>query len=161
MPTPTPSDHLRLPRSSHWPELEKQWRRDHPTCAACGKKTNLQVHHKIPVHVSRSQELDPSNLITLCENSKDKEGDQHCHLVIGHLGNWYNYNKNVERDAAVALLTNYPKMVGNHYVQGRTGIDVVPEAPPATPNGKPPAMAAEGTAVEVPPARTAHARRRR
>ena len=35
-------------------------------------------------------ELVPSNLITLCEHA-----DKECHLIIGHHGNFRNYNANV------------------------------------------------------------------
>lgn len=103
------NDSLRLPRSSHWPALRDQWLKDHPTCAACGCSKRLQVHHKIPVHVNRSLELTPANLITLCEHTEDPltKPDSHCHLRFGHLGNWFNYNKNVELDTHKAMLARY------------------------------------------------------
>lgn len=103
------NDSLRLPRSSRWPALRDQWLKDHPTCAACGCSKKLQVHHKIPVHVNRSLELTPANLITLCEHTEDPlaKPDSHCHLKFGHLGNWFNYNKNVELDTHKSMLSKY------------------------------------------------------
>lgn len=140
---PTTDIYLKLPRSPQWPELRRQWLKDHPTCAACGKRTNLEVHHKVPVHVSRSQELEANNLITLCENSKEGEADKHCHFVIGHLGNWYAYNRNVDKNASDNLLLNYPRLVGLKYTQPATEPAVI------KPNGKPPAEPADGTLSEV------------
>lgn len=106
-----PTDHsLRLPRSPDWPALRDKWLSEHPTCAACGKAVLLQVHHKIPVHVNRSLELEPGNLITLCEHPGEdplKDNAQHCHLKLGHMGNWFNYNKNVEIDARKIMLSRY------------------------------------------------------
>lgn len=97
---------LKLPRNPLWADLRRRWIKDHPTCAACGCRKNLEVHHKVPVHVSRVLELDPSNLITLCETDGDKK--HHCHLNVGHLGNWYSYNKNVDQNARELLLKTYP-----------------------------------------------------
>jgi hypothetical protein len=54
----------------------------------------LQVHHIKPFHLHPNLELDPRNLITLCE----LPGRDH-HLLIGHLDEWESYNVNV-RDGA-------------------------------------------------------------
>lgn len=81
--------------------------RDHPNCAACGDTKNVEVHHKVPVHVARSLELEPTNLITLCEDGAD--GFPGCHFRLGHLGNWFNYNRNVDKQAQDELLLHYPK----------------------------------------------------
>jgi predicted HNH restriction endonuclease len=51
------------------------------------------VHHKRPVHLFPELELDPANLITLCE-------PQNCHYLIGHCLSWKAYNPSVEEDAA-------------------------------------------------------------
>lgn len=108
-----PTEHsLRLPRSPDWPALRDKWITEHPTCAACGRNTHLQAHHKVPVHVNRSLELEPANLITLCEHPGDdpaKPESEHCHLKLGHLGNWFNYNKNVEIDSRKIMLARYEK----------------------------------------------------
>lgn len=100
---------LKLPRSTDWPRLHAQWLKDHPTCAACGGKKGVEVHHKVPVHVDRTQELDPKNLITLCEVPKNGNAADTCHLQIGHLGNWFNWNRNVDKQAYDALILTYPK----------------------------------------------------
>jgi hypothetical protein len=63
------------PRSPHWPTVRKQHLELHPTCAACGTKEHLEVHHKIPFHDDPSKELDPTNLITFCREH---------HFEIGH-----------------------------------------------------------------------------
>jgi hypothetical protein len=46
-----------------------------------------------PFHLYPQLELDPSNLITLCEI----KGRDH-HLLIGHLDDWESYNPNVRSD---------------------------------------------------------------
>lgn len=84
-------------RSDKWPTVEKHFREAHPTCAACGGKDRLNVHHCMPFHLDPSKELDPTNLITLCM------GEKECHLHIGHGGSFKQYNPNVRRDAAEAL----------------------------------------------------------
>jgi 5-methylcytosine-specific restriction endonuclease McrA len=53
------------------------------SCAVCESTTKLQVHHIVPFHVAPGLELDPANLITLCENNKY---GIRCHQLIGHLG---------------------------------------------------------------------------
>lgn len=143
-------DALKLPRSSHWPALRQQWLRDHPTCAACGGKKNLEVHHKIPVHVARSMELDPDNLITLCEwkplaTMADVKDKPHCHLDVGHLGNWFSYNKNVEKNAHDLLMKTYPKLLHNGTM--KAAIAFLPTEPKPETVIKPadPAAAADNT----------------
>ena len=83
-------------RSGRWPALERDWLRVHPRCAACGADDNISVHHKKPFHLHPDLELDPGNLITLCEKHC-------CHLMIGHAGDWHAFNPRVETDAAVML----------------------------------------------------------
>ncbi len=84
-------------RSDKWPTVEKHFREAHSTCAACGGKERLNVHHCMPFHLDPSKELDTTNLITLCM------GEKECHLHIGHGGSFKQYNPNVRRDAAEAL----------------------------------------------------------
>lgn len=84
-------------RSNKWPTVEKHFREANPTCAACGGKNNLNVHHCIPFHLDPSKELDQTNLITLCMSNRE------CHLLIGHAGSFKQYNPNVREDAAKAL----------------------------------------------------------
>lgn len=85
-------------RSPKWPAAEKRWLLEHPTCEGCGGTTHLQVHHKIPVHIDPSRELDPDNFKTMCVNPVWQ-----CHLIIGHKGNWQKYRLNVDRAAAEIL----------------------------------------------------------
>ena len=82
-------------RSSQWTNVRKKHLQNHPTCAACGSNKKLEVHHKKPVHLNPDLELDPENLITLC--------DSPCHLVFGHLFNYKSYNESVELDCSVYL----------------------------------------------------------
>lgn len=62
----------------------------------CGNSFNVVPHHIVPFHVDPSKELDPSNLISLCEGETFN-----CHLFFGHLKNWSKYNPDVVKDANV------------------------------------------------------------
>ncbi len=88
-------------RSSQWPKVEKAHLAAQPSCAACGAKTHLQVHHEQPFHSHPELELDPKNLITLCMTRND------CHILVGHGDSFKFYNPNVVRDAAEMLA--YPE----------------------------------------------------
>ena len=81
-------------RSGKWPALERNWLKVHPHCAACGGTQDVSVHHKKPFHLHPDLELDPGNLITLCER-------HNCHLMIGHSGDWHAFNPHVEEDARI------------------------------------------------------------
>lgn len=85
-------------RSSKWPAVRKKFLKDDSTCFVCKSRSNLEVHHKIPFHVNPTLELEPSNLITLCEN---KSFGVNCHLLFGHHGNYRKYNINVASDGLV------------------------------------------------------------
>lgn len=82
-------------RSSGWRRLRRQHLKLHPTCAVCGSKRKVEVHHKVPFHVAPDFELDPGNLISLCER---KKYGLNCHLLIGHLGNYRRANPSVDAD---------------------------------------------------------------
>ncbi len=56
-------------------------------CACCGNNKKIQVHHKKPRHLFPHLALVLSNLIALCTD---------CHLRIGHLGSYFQYNDNIE-----------------------------------------------------------------
>lgn len=84
-------------RSPKWHGVRDAFLKDHASCAACGGTVKLQVHHKQPFHLHPDLELEPTNLITLCETVTK------CHLKIGHLGNWKSFNPNVVDDAANTL----------------------------------------------------------
>jgi 5-methylcytosine-specific restriction endonuclease McrA len=82
-------------RSSKWPALEKKFKQENPTCAACGSTLNLNVHHKKPFHLHPELELEPTNLITLCMDPKTE-----CHIKLGHGDDFRAYNPNVVEDVA-------------------------------------------------------------
>ena len=85
-------------RSSKWSDVRNQFLKQNPTCAICGKtdKKVLAVHHKQPFHLHPELELDPSNLITLCESA-----GMHCHITFGHLGNFKSFNINILDDVNI------------------------------------------------------------
>lgn len=85
-------------RSSKWPEARDAYLAAHPRCAACGGDRDLEVHHVIPVHVNRNEELNPGNLITLCENE-----ERLCHFREGHLYDWRSFDPDVRANAAALL----------------------------------------------------------
>jgi hypothetical protein len=85
-------------RSDKWPSVRKAHLEKFPSCAVCGGKEKLEVHHIEVFHLNPAKELDPSNLITLCEAKKD---GLFCHLAVGHLGNFKSFNIDVRRDSAV------------------------------------------------------------
>lgn len=95
-----PAPRTRVTRSWAWRLVKRAHLRKHPTCAACGNRYHLTVHHIVPVSVDRTLELVPSNLITLCERSPLSIN---CHLFIGHGGKWHTHNAHVVRDAAQLL----------------------------------------------------------
>lgn len=68
-----------------------------PSCAVCGGRKGLNVHHIEPFHLRRDLELRASNLITLCEGNRTIN----CHLRFGHLGNYARkYNPRIRTEAA-------------------------------------------------------------
>jgi hypothetical protein len=84
-----------VPRSPEWPRVRKNHIVLYPTCAVCGGKNNLEVHHIMPFHLDKSKELDPENLITLCTSKSHND-----HLIFGHFLDFTRYsNANVREDA--------------------------------------------------------------
>jgi 5-methylcytosine-specific restriction endonuclease McrA len=82
-------------RSPEWPRVEREHRLREPGCVACGYKgEGLQVHHIKPFHLHPHLELDPDNLITLCQVDEREH-----HLLLGHLDEWASYNEHVRADA--------------------------------------------------------------
>jgi predicted HNH restriction endonuclease len=57
----------------------------------------LEVHHVKPFHLFPQLELDPANLMTLCEDGGN------CHFMVGHLKDWRRYNPKA-RPAAASYL---------------------------------------------------------
>lgn len=84
-------------RSSQWSHVRQQHLKANPTCALCGGSRKLEVHHAVPFHVDPTKELDPGNLITLCEAWKR---GVNCHLLFGHLGNYRGWNADVHVDVS-------------------------------------------------------------
>ena len=62
---------------------------------ACGSCKKPEVHHIVPVHLAPQLELDPENLITLC--------DKYCHFIFGHLMNYKSWNVDVLEDSKAYL----------------------------------------------------------
>lgn len=87
---------LAVKRSPKWSIVRTRHLSKNPTCAVCGTKKKLEVHHIKPFHLYPELELDPDNLITLCETA---EHGIICHLLVGHLGNYRSLNENVVDDA--------------------------------------------------------------
>lgn len=77
-------------RSGKWTKVRNEYLAKNPVCVACGKKTDLEVHHKKPLHTHPHLELKESNLMTLCK---------HHHKYMGHLGYTKSWNKDAESDA--------------------------------------------------------------
>jgi len=92
------------PRSSEWKEVRKLHLKRESECIACGKDSikDLEVHHIVPVHINKTLELEPSNLVTLCTR---------CHLVFGHLSDYRSWNRNVINDS----LAYYDKVQDRPY----------------------------------------------
>ena len=81
-------------RSGHWRSVRAAHLLTHPACAACGGTDHLECHHIVPFHVDSSRELDPSNIIVLCEHPSHND-----HLIFGHFLNFKHWNPNVVHDA--------------------------------------------------------------
>ena len=84
-----------VPRSPHWPAVRAAHLKEHPTCAACGTTANLEVHHLKPFHLFPELELDPANLMTLCESQSHND-----HLLFGHCLSWSTFNPHAVDDSA-------------------------------------------------------------
>lgn len=85
------------PRSPQWDGVRKKHLLTQPTCQACGNAKNVSVHHILPFFLRPDLELDPSNLLSLCEDGPN------CHLTFGHLRDWKQYNPQVVGDSALYL----------------------------------------------------------
>jgi hypothetical protein len=81
-------------RSPHWHHVEKEHLAKEPACQWCGYSKHVQVHHIRPFHLAPELELDPSNLITLCEEG----GYLNCHLVHGHNGDFKSFNLAIRQE---------------------------------------------------------------
>jgi hypothetical protein len=83
-------------RHKTWKKVRASHLFKHGRCAVCGLTTKLQVHHIVPFHIAPALELEPSNLVTLCENGKY---GIRCHQLIGHLGDYRRVNPAARSDA--------------------------------------------------------------
>jgi 5-methylcytosine-specific restriction enzyme A len=81
------------PRSGKWPRLERIHLADHPFCEVCGTKEEVVGHHMLPFHLFPEHELDPDNIISLCNSRLH-------HILVGHGMNFKDYNPDVKKDAA-------------------------------------------------------------
>jgi len=88
-------DVIRKKRSSKWGKVRKAFLKKHPTCACCGTKKGIEVHHIEDFSNYPEKELLESNLISLC--------GKRCHILFGHLKNWKSINPNIVEDAAWML----------------------------------------------------------
>ena len=85
-------------RSGSWRRVRANHLASDPNCAVCGSMRRLTVHHCVPFHIAPDLELEPDNLITLCQKGRFSGLD--CHLIFGHLGNFRGVNPMVRGDAA-------------------------------------------------------------
>lgn len=90
------------PRGHEWTKAANDFRKANPTCAACGCKENIAIHHVKPWRLCTGDEewkrLDPSNLVSLCAC---REPSHNCHWREGHLSlSWRAANPNVREDSA-------------------------------------------------------------
>lgn len=83
-------------RSSKWRKVRHAHLLKNPFCAVCGGEKKLEVHHIVMFNQDPSRELDPTNLLTLCESKKNGVT---CHQFFGHLGNYSRINPDVVKDA--------------------------------------------------------------
>lgn len=104
------------PRSPRWASVREAHLRSHPVCALCGSSIRLNVHHIQPFHLYPEKELDPTNLVTLCES--ENWGFQ-CHLIVGHGGNFRYENKNVLEDIFVLKEIASPNYIRQHGTEDR------------------------------------------
>jgi hypothetical protein len=88
---------LAAKRSPHWHSVRKHHLEKHAECVVCGDTNKLEVHHIQPFHLYPELELEPSNLLTMCES---KSYGIICHLLVGHNGSYNRINPNVVLDAA-------------------------------------------------------------
>jgi hypothetical protein len=91
-------------RSPKWPAVERAFRKLHSQCVCCIVKsiTHIQIHHRFPFHycvaLGRPDlELDPRNLITLCEGPSHTSPNHH--ELVGHLADWKSSDLEVAEDA--------------------------------------------------------------
>ena len=90
-----PDELFLIPRSGGWPTVRKHHLERHPRCAVCGGTEYLAVHHIKPFASHPELELDPENLLTLCQHPLYNH-----HLAVGHFWNYKDINPDSVEDAA-------------------------------------------------------------
>lgn len=90
-------------RSGCWKSTRENHLRREPFCQACGTAKDLEVHHCVPVHLDKTRECDPANLITLCG------GKRNCHWAVGHGYDWQAYRPDVRELANTMRLSKVVK----------------------------------------------------
>lgn len=82
-------------RANKWVSVRRAYLKVHPACELCGCLQKVEVHHKMPFHVSAhigrpDLELDLRNLITLCSDAPHEH-----HVLLGHLGDYQSYLRSI------------------------------------------------------------------
>lgn len=93
-----PPEMFGTPRHPLWRRVRALWLREHPSCAACGGTEALEVHHLRPYHLFPELELDPANLLSLCDAPS-----RSCHRRVGHAYRWDLWVPTARQDAARQL----------------------------------------------------------
>ena len=81
-------------RSSQWRRVRNAYLKENPICAVCGGTEKCQVHHIQMFNDRPDLELDPENLITLCNKRWRR-----CHFIWGHKYNYRKINPDIVEDA--------------------------------------------------------------
>ena len=79
-------------RSSKWRGVRDDFLQGQ-VCAVCERRNYLVAHHIVPFSLAPEFELEPDNLMALCEGGK--YGIKSCHQLFGHLGNWRRFNPHI------------------------------------------------------------------
>ena len=82
-------------RHKDWRKVRKIHLDVNHCCELCFGTKKLEVHHIVPFHIAPDLELDPTNLVTLCQS---KRFGINCHLLIGHGGIWQGINPHCKDD---------------------------------------------------------------
>lgn len=99
-----------------WRLLGTEYCKEHPYCEVCGTSKDIQIHHKKPVYLYPELEFEKSNLITLC---KSKYWGFHCHLVVGHGGNFKYENPWIDEDIKALRVLASPEYIRDHGEEDR------------------------------------------
>ena len=88
-------------RSPKWPAFRARFIAKHGAeCAACGSKSDLNLHHVIAFHDDPSKELDEDNCLVLCRDCNWRVGHDSDGPTGPNPPRWTDTNQNVRADAA-------------------------------------------------------------